>query len=132
MIRSDLDPDDIERIRSSALEHEQSLPPSIFSEIDAAIHHMIENLPENLGHVDSESTLEDYAQTVSELGAQVGADQAAILRATAAIEGRIARLKDEEPEDTDLSITGDLEGERDVFDDDALASLFASLAADRD
>ncbi len=82
--------------------------------------------------MDSESTLEYYAQTVTKLGAHVGANPATILRATSAIESRISRLKDDEPEDTDLSVMGNLDIDRDVFDDVALANLFAPLAASQD
>jgi DNA polymerase III delta prime subunit len=62
LLATDLDPDDITRILAAADDHEGSLPAKLFAEIEGATQRMIEELPDNLGHLDSESTLEDWGK----------------------------------------------------------------------
>lgn len=128
MLRSNLDPDDMDRI-VSALDEHHIISDQIRTEMDEAVHRMIENLPDNLDHVNSKSTLDDFASLVADLGSRFGADPAAILRATNAISSRADRIRETESEDTDLSVTGDYKAERDVFGDAELSSLFGSLIA---
>ncbi|WP_394647837.1 restriction endonuclease [uncultured Sphingomonas sp.] len=129
LLATDLDPDDITRILAAADDHEGSLPPELFAEIEGATQRMIEELPDNLGHMDSESTLEDWGKTVEKLAARFHADPRIVERAHAALKQRTTQLRETEAEDTEASFTGAADTPSDKFDDAALASLFGSLGA---
>jgi DNA polymerase III delta prime subunit len=126
LVASDLDPDDIERILDAAENHTPCLPEEWIARMHAAVHRVIAELPRNLGHVDSESTLDDWAETVEKLGARVGASPTALRIAARAIASRKEEIAEAESEEADVAFTGRLELE-DRFDDAALRSLFASL-----
>jgi DNA polymerase III delta prime subunit len=129
LLATDLDPDDITRILVAADDHEGSLPPELFAEIEGATQRMIEELPDNLGHMDSESTLEDWGKTIEKLAARFHADPRIVERAHAALKQRTTQLRETEAEDTEASFTGAADLPSDKFDDAALASLFGSLGA---
>lgn len=129
LLATDLDPDDITRILAAADEHEGSLPPALFAEIQGAARRMMEDLEDNLGHLDSESTLEDWGKTINTLAARFDADPRIVERAHAALKRRTSQLRETEAEDTEASFTGAANLPSDKFDDAALASLFGSLGA---
>ncbi len=129
LIATDLDPDDITRILAAVDEHEASLPPALFAEIEGAVRRMMEDLEDNLGHLDSESTLEDWGKTINTLAARFDADPRIVERAHAALKQRTAQLRETEAEHTEASFTGSADLPNDKFDDAALASLFGSLGA---
>lgn len=129
LLATDLDPDDITRILAASDDHEGSLPPELFAEIEGAARRMIEELPDSLGHLDSESTLEDWGKTINTLAARFSADPRFVERAHAALKHRTELLRETEAEDTEASFTGSADLPSDKFDDAALASLFGSLGA---
>jgi DNA polymerase III delta prime subunit len=129
LLATDLDPDDITRILAAADDHEGSLPPELFAEIEGATQRMIEELPDNLGHMDSESTLEDWGKTIEKLATRFPADPRIVERAHAALKQRTTQLRETEAEDTEASFKGAANLPSDKFDDAALASLFGSLGA---
>ncbi|KQO73300.1 hypothetical protein ASF18_17940 [Methylobacterium sp. Leaf89] len=129
LLATDLDPDDITRILAAADNHEGSLPPELFAEIEGATQRMIEELPDNLGHMDSESTLEDWGKTIEKLAARFHGDPRVFERAHAALKQRTTQLRETEAKDTEASFTGAADLPGDKFDDAALASLFGSLGA---
>lgn len=129
LLATDLDPDDITRILAAADEHEGSLPPELFAEIEGATHRMMEELPDNLGHLDSESTLEDWGKTIETLAARFDADSLVVERAHAALNHRTLQLRETEADDIEANFTGSTDIPSDKFDDAALASLFGSLGA---
>lgn len=129
LLATDLNPDDITRILAAADEHEGSLPPALFAEIQSAAQRMMEDLEDNLGHLDSESTLEDWGNTINTLAARFDADPRIVERAHAALKHRTSQLRETEAEDTEASFTGAADLPNDKFDDAALASLFGSLGA---
>ena len=90
---------------------------------------MIEELPDNLGHLDSESTLEDWGKTIKTLVARFDADPRIVERAHAARKHRTSQLRETEAEDTEANFTGSTDLPSDKFDNAALASLFGSLGA---
>ncbi|MGQ3241787.1 nSTAND3 domain-containing NTPase, partial [Shinella sp.] len=127
LLATDLDPDDITRILAAADDHEGNLPPELFAEIAGATHRMIEELPDNVGHLDSESTLEDWGKTIDTLAARFDADPRVVSRARAALNYRTSQVRETEAEDTEANFTGSTDIPSDKFDDAALASLFGSL-----
>jgi DNA polymerase III delta prime subunit len=129
LLSTDLDPDDITRILAAADDHEGSLPPELFVQIEVATQRMIEELPDNLGHLDSESTLEDWGKTIESLVARFDADPRIVERAHSALKHRTSQLRETEAEDTVANFTGSTDLPTDKFDDAALASLFGSLGA---
>ncbi|WP_066588451.1 restriction endonuclease [Sphingomonas pruni] len=129
LLATDLDPDDVSRILAAADDHEGSLRPELFAEIEGAARRVIEELPDNLGHLDSESTLEDWGKTINTLAARFNADPRFVERAHAALKHRTEQLRETEAEDTEASFTGSADLPGDKFDDAALASLFGSLGA---
>ncbi len=129
LLATDLDPDDITRILAAADEHEGSLPSALFTEIEGAARRMLEDLEDNLGHLDSESTLEDWGKTINTLAARFDADPCIVDRAHAALKQRTTHLRETEAEHSEASFTGPADLPNDKFDDAALASLFGSLGA---
>ncbi|WP_426265376.1 hypothetical protein [Sphingomonas sp. PWP1-2] len=129
LLATDLDPDDITRILAASDEHEGNLPPALVAEIGGAARRMMEDLEDNLGHLDSESTLEDWGKTINTLAARFHADPRIVERADAALKQRTTQLRETEADDTEASFTGSDDLPSDKFDDAALASLFGSLGA---
>lgn len=124
-----LDLDDVHRIRTEVLPRKGHLAERIGWSADSAAHRVIAELPNNLDHVDSESTLEDYTKLVDELGPAVGATPIEIARAKDAISSRADRLRAETPKEDALSVRGDGTIEIDWFTDEDLRNLFAPLLA---
>lgn len=123
----DLDLDDVHRIRTEVLPRKGHLAPRIGFSADSAAHRVIAELPNNLEHVDSESTLDDYTKLVDQLGPAVGATPAEMARAKDAISSRADRLRAETPEEDPLSVSGQSMIEIDWFTDEDLRNLFAPL-----
>lgn len=128
----ELDLDDVHRIRTEVIPRKGHLAQRIGRSADSAAHRVITELPNNLEHVDSESTLDDYAKLVEELGPAVGATPAEIARAKRALSNRADRLRAETPEEDELSVHGDSTVEIDSFNDEDLRNLFAPLLASED
>jgi methyl-accepting chemotaxis protein len=123
------DPDDLDRLITAIEDAEPALGDLFASEIDDAIRQTVGNLWYNLDHVDSESTLSDFLDTVEKLSRRVAiaADEVALARS--AIENRMEQLAARSAEFDNLDFTGeDLLGS-DSFDDEALRDLFAPLLA---
>ena len=129
ILNFDIDLDDVHRIRTEVLPRKGHLAQRIGWSADTAAHRVIAELPNNLEHVDSESTLDDYAKLVDELGPAVGATPAEMVRAKQAISSRADCLRGEAPGEDELSIRGDSTIEIDWFTDEDLRNLFAPLLA---
>jgi hypothetical protein len=127
ILNFELDLDDVHRIRTEVIPRKGHLDQRIGWSVDSAAHRVIAQLPNHLEHVDSESTLDDYAKLVAELGPAVGATPAEMAQARLAISNRIDRLREETPEEDELSVRGDSSVEVDSFTDDDLRNLFAPL-----
>lgn len=125
----DLDLDDVHRIRTEVLPRKGHLAQRIGRSADSAAHRVIAELPNNLEHVDSESTLNDYTKLVDEIGPAVGATPAEMARAKNAISSRADRLRAETPREDALSVRGDSTVEIDWFTDEDLRNLFTPLLA---
>jgi hypothetical protein len=127
VLYSDLKLDDVQRVRSEIIPRKGHLAPDFGWKVDSAANRIIAEIPNNLDHVDSESTLEDYVTLIAQLGPIVGSTQAELDQAEAAIKARIKLLREATPEEDELSVRGDNEPETDRFDDEDLRNLFASL-----
>lgn len=130
MLRDDyLDPDGLDGLIRAIDENVANLSAMFAGDIAAAIPRMIENVADNLGHIDSDSTLHDYIATVATLAGRVGYDRDAVTRAQQAIERRISEVAEAATEDEALTVTGDASATPDSFDDVELDNLFAPLVA---
>lgn len=129
ILNSDLDLDDVHRIRSEVVPRKGHLAQGIGWSADSAAHRVIAELPNNLEHVESESTLDDYTKLVDDLGPAVGATPAEMVRAKNAISERAERLRAETPSEDELKVSGDNSIEIDWFTDEDLRNLFAPLLA---
>lgn len=129
MLASHLDPDGLDRVITAIDENDVILGPTFAADIAVAIPKMIDNVPGNLGHIDSDSTLSDFLTTVETMALRVSHNAAAVTQARQAIEQRIQEVGDEAATEEELSVTGDVQTRSDSFDDDDLANLFASLVA---
>lgn len=124
-----VDPDGLEGL-IGAIDKNAAILGSTFAEdIASAIPRTIENLADNLEHIDSESTLNDYIGNIETLAGRVGYDNGAVTRAKDAIERRIAQVAEVATEDEALTVTGELPAPPDSFDNDDLDNLFAPLVA---
>ena len=129
ILKSGLDPDDLDRLIMAIDKSATVLHPLFGEDIAAAIPRMIDEVGDNLGHVDSESTLTDYIGTVEKLAARVGHSSNAVVTAKNAIARRIDEVREQSTDDEELSVTGDHERQIDRFDDADLVNLFAPLLA---
>jgi len=125
----EIDLDDVHRIRSEVVPRKGHLAQRIGWSADSAARRVIAELHNNLECVDSESTLDDYATLVDEIGPSVGATLAEMTQAKDAISNRADRLRAETPAEEALSVRGDSKIEIDWFSDEDLRSLFAQLLA---
>lgn len=131
MLGGSLDPDDLERVVTSIDANKANLGHMFDEEINTAIPEMIENVGDNLGHVDSDSTLSDYISTVEKLANRIGYNPQAVDSAKRAIQSRIEEVKEYAAQDEELSVTGE-DVQEDTFDDQDLKNLFEPLLAEED
>lgn len=124
-----VDPDGLDGLIGAIDENAAILGSTFAQDIASAIPRTIENLADNLEHIDSESTLSDYIGTIETLAERVGYDNVAVTRAKEAIERRIAQVAEVATEDEALTVTGELPAPPDSFDNDDLDNLFAPLVA---
>ncbi|EPY00454.1 hypothetical protein, partial [Magnetospirillum fulvum] len=127
MLYSDLELDDVQRLRESVEPRKGHLPENTDYQVASAAHRAIVELPGKLDHIDSESQLDDFAKLVDELGPIAGATSTEIQRAKAAINARTDRIREETPNDNDPTDFETVLYDRDRFDDQDLRNLFASL-----
>jgi DNA polymerase III delta prime subunit len=132
LLSSNLDPDDLDRIINAIDRNEAAIRQTFVSDIAAAIPRMIDNIADNLGHVDSASTLSDFVSLVEALAQRVDYDVSAVTLAKRAIEQRIEEVSEEAASEDELSVTGDTTGLSDTFGDQDLSNLFAPLVATED
>ncbi|WP_413062091.1 restriction endonuclease [Sphingomonas carotinifaciens] len=130
ILRTGLEPDDLDRLLKAIDENSTILHPLYGEEIATAIPRMIDEIGGNLAHIDSESTLADYIDTVEKLAARVEYSPDAVATAKNAIERRINEVREQSTDDEELSVTGDHERQVDRFDDADLVNLFAPLLVD--
>ncbi|KXV23582.1 hypothetical protein AD942_01025 [Gluconobacter japonicus] len=131
MLGGSLDPDDLERVVTSIDTNKANLGHMFDDEINTAIPKMIENVSDNLRHVDSDSTLSDYISTVEKLANRIGYNPQAVESAKRAIQSRIEEVNENAAQDEELSVTGE-DVQEDTFDDQDLKNLFEPLLAEED
>lgn len=131
MLGGSLDPDDLERVVTSIDTNKANLGHMFDGEINTAIPKMIESVSDNLGHVDSDSTLSDYISTVEKLANRIGYNPQAVESAKRAIQSRIEEVNENAAQDEELSVTGE-DVQEDTFDDQDLKNLFEPLLAEED
>lgn len=132
MLYSDLDLDDVQRLRESILPRKGHLPEDTDYQVMKAAHNAIVMLPDRIEHIDNESQLEDYAKLVNELGPMANATAAEIEQAQTALRARIDKIREQTPDDDAPVTFSSARGEFDLFDDDDLKSLFAPLLAEEE
>lgn len=126
MLESMWNPDELNTL-ISAIEDNDILESIFAIEIPNAISEMINNIPENLSHIDSGSTLSEFLTTVVTMANRVSHAAAAVTEALEAIEQRIEEIGEEAETEEELSVTGEAPTRSDIFDDEDLANLFAPL-----
>ncbi|MFT9450310.1 ATP-binding protein [Gluconobacter japonicus] len=131
MLGGSLDPDDLERVVTSIDTNKANLGHMFDDEINTAIPKMIENVSDNLRHVDSDSTLSDYISTVEKLANRIGYNPQAVESAKRAIQSRIEEVNENAAQDEELSVIGE-DVQEDTFDDQDLKNLFEPLLAEED
>ncbi|WP_111538103.1 nSTAND3 domain-containing NTPase [Palleronia aestuarii] len=129
MFEQDLDPDDLDRLLNAIDAHDSVLGALFRADIATAIPRLIENVGENLDHVESDSTLNDYVHAVERLAQRVGYNPSAVDAAKQAIQLRIEKVIEQAVSDEELSVTGEDRHAADRFDDRDLKNLFAPLVA---
>ena len=131
MFLQDLDPDDLDRLLNAIDAHESVLGALFSADIATAIPRLIDNVGENLDHIDSESTLSDYVLAVESLAQRIGYNPIAVDDAKTAIQRRIEEVSEQAVSDEEMSVTGKDRLAADHFNDQDLENLFAPLVADR-
>ena len=130
MIGQDLEPDELERLLNAIDAHDDVLGALFRTDIATAIPQLIENIGENLAHVDSDSTLTDYVEAIENLAERIECNPCAVDEAKQAIHRRIEEVSEQTATDEELSVTGEDHNTTDRFDDRDLNNLFAPLIAD--
>jgi energy-coupling factor transporter ATP-binding protein EcfA2 len=124
-----VDPDILDGLIEAIDENASILGSTFDRSIASAIPRTIENLAENLVNIDSESTLNEYIDTIEKLAGRVRYNNVAIARAKEAVERRITEVAEVAIEDEALTVTGELSAEPERFDNNDLDNLFAPLVA---
>lgn len=132
LFERDLDPDDLDRLLN-AIDLQETILGDLFrADIAAAIPRLIKNVGENLDHVDSESTLDDYVKTIERLAGRIECNPTAVDAAKRAIQWRIDAVGEQAASDEELAVTGEDCYATDDFDDQDLNNLFAPLVAEEE
>jgi hypothetical protein len=132
LLGSYLDPDGLDRIVKSIDRNESVIGHTFLSDIAAAIPRMIDRVADNLGHIDSQSTLSDFVLTVEALAQRVEYNASAVALAKRAIQQRIEEVSDAAASEDELPVTGEVTRSSDVFGDRDLNNLFAPLVWSED
>lgn len=131
MLASHLDPDGLARLVKALDEASTHLGTAFDDDIGCAITRTIGSVSDDLGHVDSESTLDDFMATIDRLAARVPVAPIAVIEAKASIQRRIEQIAAEAADDVAPAASGRMTP-IDTFDDRDLDSLFGQLTRQMD
>ena len=128
MLRSGVDTDDLEQMSDAVEEAVGLLSPDLIRATQSAIQTEIALAGQRAAETDSESTLEERIGSLSKLAPRASIPSDRLDQAIAAITDRI-RAIEEEADKEDGPDFMPAKPEVDVFDDEQLRDLFASLLA---
>ena len=95
--------------------------------VEKAIQSEFESVEEAVSDINSESTLDDHAETLRKLGKRAGVPDDIVKRAIKTVDGRKAQLDEETEESESPSVGPETGRDRDTFDERQLQDLFAPL-----
>lgn len=119
--------DDIETVIDSIEAQRDCFSEAVFEAITQAIVREVEEAEANAADVDSESTLNDHADALERLAPLAGVPTIRANEAVRAIRARVGQLVEQTEEADEPEFTGETSRPHDIFDDTALANLFAPL-----
>lgn len=119
--------DDLARLYKRIHTSRDALNGHVLEAAAQAIQGQFEDQHPDYGSVDSESTLQDQIEALRDLAPQVGVPADRLARTISSIEQRISEINEDVLPATQPSVIGRSGADSDVFDDDALRNLFASL-----
>jgi hypothetical protein len=105
----------------------RELSDDVHDAANGAVRRQIDDAESIVSDMDSESALDDHMEAIQRLGLRVGISSERIQAAISVIESRILEIRDRETEAEEPEFTGSQTRERDIFDDDEMNDLFASL-----
>lgn len=118
--------DDLQKISDAIEDQRTRVSPSIIAAMERAIVREIEELPDRVAELDSESTLNDHMGYLGVLGPRAGVPKSDIERAEKIVKERIEAIE-EETTTADAPEIPRNKRENEPFDDDAIRNLFAPL-----
>jgi hypothetical protein len=126
----DADPalDDLEEMTDMVEKYKTFLSENLRQAADDAIRTSLANIPDYIGSVDSESTLEDYSGSLERLSAKVDVAAQVLERAQSAIEERIMIVRDLATDDGSW-IPDEVAPGSPSFDNRQIHALFSGLLA---
>lgn len=126
MLRYGVSIDDLEKMSDAVAEYERLLAPETISTMHRLLESEYEDVYRRVSDVDSESTLEEYIETLRKLAPRAGVTDSKLEEALTYVQSRISELEDMTT--TSSSPNFDLEREDlDMFDDQEIHNLFAPL-----
>jgi hypothetical protein len=127
MVQIPMPSDELEKISDAVDTWGSSLSARAHNAVEKAIQSEFENIEEAVSDINSESTLDDHAETLKKLGKRAGVPDEIVKRAIETVDSRKAQLEEEAEESESPSVSPETGRDHDSFDDKQLQDLFAPL-----
>lgn len=126
MLKSGVSSDDIEKMSDAIEENQAHLGPDIFTAMNQRIADEFAEIYQRTSDMDSESTLDEYFDTLTRLAPRAGVPKAQIARAADAISERKNEVADK-AESAEAPAFAQKRDDKNPFDDSDLIDLFMPL-----
>ena len=127
ILRGHIWPDDLENLLNEIDENKEHLSEDVGEAANAAMIDQIENVDSHVRDIDSEITLNDQIEAMKRFAPRLGIPDATLKRAITTVEDRIARINEQVESAKSPAFSSIPNREPEIFDDVALANLFAPL-----
>jgi len=128
MIEDGIPPDNLESISDAVEDHSRLLGDEIVGAMANAIESEIRGTEDAVGDIDSESTLESHARTLTKLAKRVSISTKELDDALEHIKSRKVEIEEGVSVSPSPSVGDGRAADKDKFDDDDLHNLFLSLS----
>jgi energy-coupling factor transporter ATP-binding protein EcfA2 len=127
MVQIPMPSDELEKISDAVDTWGHSLDARALNAVEKAIQSEFANVAEAVSDINSESTLDDHAETLKKLGKRASVPAEIVKRAIETIDDRKAQLEEETEESESPAVSPETGRDHDSFDDKQLQDLFAPL-----
>ena len=127
LLQDDMLPDDLDLVSEIIIANTDVLPPIIVQVLQEGIKLLVGNMPSIVASEDSESTLEDYRESIENLCEYITIPNERVQLAIDIIDERIDYVQAEASEACEATFTGKRPDEDKRFDDNDIDNLFTPL-----